>query len=231
MKVLSGTAHPGLAEAICSCLGVELGNAQVSKFPDGELDIKIRDDVRGADVFLVQPTCRPQNETLMELLMLIDSVKRASAYRVTAVIPYYGYARKDRKDEGRVPITAKLVANLITEAGADRVDEEQASHCAEQRGASQCPRRRPEQIEAEALHQQEAVIEGGDEFGRHARGDAARVGGKRYNHGLAAVLPGPADCLSKDLLVAQVYTVERAERGDGPLQIRQISIAVDYFHR
>ena len=121
LKILSGTAHPRLAEAICSHLGVELGDAQVSKFPDGELDIKIRDDVRGADVFLVQPTCRPQNDTLMELLMLIDSVKRASAYRVTAVIPYYGYARKDRKDEGRVPITAKLVANMLVTAGVDRV--------------------------------------------------------------------------------------------------------------
>ncbi len=121
LKILSGTANPKLAAALCAHLGIKLGDAYVGRFPDGELDVKVRDDVRGADVFILQPTCHPQNETLMELLMLIDSVKRASAQRVTAVMPYYGYARKDRKDEGRVPITAKLVANMIVTAGADRV--------------------------------------------------------------------------------------------------------------
>jgi ribose-phosphate pyrophosphokinase len=121
LKVLSGNANPALAGAVCDHLGVNLGDAYVGRFPDGEIEVKVRDDVRGADVFLVQPTCRPVNDTLMELLMLIDSVKRASAARVTAVMPYYGYARKDRKDEGRVPITAKLVANMIVSSGADRV--------------------------------------------------------------------------------------------------------------
>jgi len=121
LKVLSGTAHPKLAATLCADLGVPLGSVYISRFPDGEIDVKIRDDMRGADVFIVQPTCHPPNDTLMELLMLIDSVKRASADRVTAVMPYYGYARKDRKDEGRVPITAKLVANMLVVAGADRV--------------------------------------------------------------------------------------------------------------
>lgn len=121
MLVFSGNAHPALAKAICAFLDIKPGNAVVKKFPDGELDVKIQDDVRGADTFVVQPTCHPVNESIMELLLLIDCLKRASAGRITAVLPYYGYARKDRKDEGRVPITAKLVANLITTAGAQRV--------------------------------------------------------------------------------------------------------------
>lgn len=121
MLVFCGTAHPELAKAICEFLDIPLGNAVVKRFPDGELDVKIQEDVRGADAFVVQPTCHPVNENLMELLLLIDCLKRASADRITAVLPYYGYARKDRKDEGRVPITAKLVANLITTAGAHRV--------------------------------------------------------------------------------------------------------------
>jgi len=121
MLVFSGNAHPALAKAICDYLDLPLGNAAIKRFPDGELDVKVYDDVRGSDTFVVQPTCTPVNENLMELLLLIDCLRRASADRVTAVIPYYGYARKDRKDEGRVPITAKLVANLITTAGADRV--------------------------------------------------------------------------------------------------------------
>ena len=121
LMVLTGNANPALAEALCADLGVQLGNANVSRFPDGEIEVKVRDDVRGADVFIVQPTCAPPNETLMELLLLIDSVERASAHRVTAVMPYYGYARKDRKDEGRVPIAAKVVANMLTTAGVDRV--------------------------------------------------------------------------------------------------------------
>jgi len=120
MLIFSGNAHPALAEAICDFLDIPPGKAVVKRFPDGELDVKIQEDVRGADVSVVQPTCHPVNEHLMELLLLIDCLKRASADRVTAVLPYYGYARKDRKDEGRVPITAKLVANLITTAGANR---------------------------------------------------------------------------------------------------------------
>ncbi|MBM4048326.1 MAG: ribose-phosphate pyrophosphokinase [Planctomycetes bacterium] len=121
LKVFSGNANPPLARRICEYLGIPLGNAYVGRFPDGEIDLKVDEDVRGADAFIVQPTCPPVNENMMELLIAIDCLKRASAQRVTAVIPYYGYARKDRKDEGRVPITAKLVANLVTKAGADRV--------------------------------------------------------------------------------------------------------------
>ncbi|WP_347274554.1 ribose-phosphate pyrophosphokinase [Candidatus Kuenenia sp.] len=121
LKIFSGNANPDLARKICEHLSINLGNAYVGRFPDGEIDLKVNEDVRGADVFLVQPTCAPVNESLTELLIFIDCLKRASAARITAVLPYYGYARKDRKDEGRVPITAKLVANLITTAGADRV--------------------------------------------------------------------------------------------------------------
>lgn len=120
LKLFSGRANPELAKKIASELRLELGKVKFSTFPDGEFHCKI-EDVRGRDVFLVQPTCPPVNDTLMELLILIDTCLRASADRITAVIPYYGYARQDRKDEGRVPITAKLVANMLTRAGADRV--------------------------------------------------------------------------------------------------------------
>jgi ribose-phosphate pyrophosphokinase len=121
MLVFTGNAHRALAKSICDYLDIPLGDASVTRFPDGEINVKVNQDVRGADAFIVQSTCPPVNENLMELLLLIDCLRRASADRVTAVLPYYGYARKDRKDEGRVPITAKLVANLITQAGADRV--------------------------------------------------------------------------------------------------------------
>ncbi|MFQ5956853.1 MAG: ribose-phosphate diphosphokinase [Candidatus Brocadiales bacterium] len=121
LKVFTGNSNPDLAHKICDYLDISLGDAYVGRFPDGEIDLKVNEDIRGADVFVVQSVCPPVNENLMELLVLIDCIKRASAARITAVIPYYGYARKDRKDEGRVPITAKLVANLIGEAGVDRV--------------------------------------------------------------------------------------------------------------
>ncbi|HBT77542.1 MAG TPA: ribose-phosphate diphosphokinase [Planctomycetaceae bacterium] len=121
LKIFSGRANAGLAKSICDYLGIDLGTLSVGNFPDGETHAKIEQDVRGQDIFIVQPTCPPVNENLMELLILIDSFKRASADRVTAVIPYFGYARQDRKDEGRVPITAKMVANLLTRAGADRI--------------------------------------------------------------------------------------------------------------
>jgi ribose-phosphate pyrophosphokinase len=121
LRIFSGTAHPQLAQDICSNLGIPLGAASMQRFPDGELNLKVECDVRGADVFVVQPTCPPVHENLFELLVFIDCLRRASADRITAVIPYFGYARKDRKDEGRTPITAKLVANLITTAGANRV--------------------------------------------------------------------------------------------------------------
>jgi ribose-phosphate pyrophosphokinase len=121
LKIFSGQANRPLAKSICSFLHLPLAEITLGKFPDGENFCKIEEDIRGRDIFLVQPTCPPVNDNLMELLIMIDSCKRASAERITAVIPYFGYARQDRKDEGRVPITAKLVANLITRAGADRV--------------------------------------------------------------------------------------------------------------
>jgi ribose-phosphate pyrophosphokinase len=120
LKVFSGNANRVLAEKIAQCLGDPLGKIEVGRFPDGEISVKIEEDVRGRDIFIVQPTCHPVNESLMELLIMLDSFKRASAARITAVLPYYGYARQDRKDVGRVPITAKLVANLLTTAGTNR---------------------------------------------------------------------------------------------------------------
>ncbi len=121
MKVFSGTANRKLAEGIAACLGLQLGNVFIERFPDGELAIKVSENIRGHDVFIIQPTCYPPNETLMELLLIIDAMRRASAARITAVIPYYGYARQDRKDQPRVPISAKLVANLLVAAGTSRV--------------------------------------------------------------------------------------------------------------
>lgn len=121
LTIFTGNANPELAEKICDYLGVELGKAVVDRFSEGEIRVKIEQNVRGNDVFIIQPTCPPPNENLMELLIMIDAVRRASAARVTAVIPYFGYARQDRKDQPRVPISAKLVANLITTAGANRV--------------------------------------------------------------------------------------------------------------
>ncbi len=121
LKVFSGRANIALAEKMAAVLGDPLGKLTISNFPDGEISVRIDEDVRGRDIFLVQPTCPPVNENLMELLILLDSFKRASAYRITAVLPYYGYARQDRKDQGRVPITAKMVADVLTSAGADRV--------------------------------------------------------------------------------------------------------------
>ena len=121
LKIFSGSSNPALTVAVCEYLGIRLGGVNIEKFPDGEKAIKLEDDVRGRDCFVIQSTCNPVDEYLMELLIYLDCLRRASAERITAVIPYFGYARQDRKDEGRVPITAKLVANLITVAGADRV--------------------------------------------------------------------------------------------------------------
>ena len=121
MKIFAGTANPALANGISKYVGEPLGQATVTRFPDGEIFVKIRENIRGRDVFIVQPTCPPANENLMELLILMDAARRASAARITAVLPFYGYARQDRKDQPRVPITAKLVANLLVAAGADRV--------------------------------------------------------------------------------------------------------------
>ncbi|MDA7906888.1 ribose-phosphate pyrophosphokinase [bacterium] len=121
LKIFSGRGNYDLSAKICKHLHLEPAAISLGKFPDGENFCKLDEDVRGRDVFLVQPTAPPVNDNLMELLIMIDCCKRASAERITAVIPYYGYARQDRKDEGRVPITAKLAANLVTRAGADRV--------------------------------------------------------------------------------------------------------------
>jgi ribose-phosphate pyrophosphokinase len=121
LKLFSGNAHRALACEIAQYLRVPLGEADVTRFSDGEVFVQINENVRGTDVFVVQPTCPPVNDNLMELLVMIDAFKRASAERITAVLPYYGYARQDRKVQGRVPITAKLVADLLTAAGVDRV--------------------------------------------------------------------------------------------------------------
>ena len=120
MKIFTGTAHRALAEEICRSLNVPLGEASVSRFSDGEGYFQILENVRGEDVFVIQPTCRPVDRSLMELLLMIDAFKRASARRITAVLPYFGYARQDRKDKPRVPISAKLVADLLSTAGASR---------------------------------------------------------------------------------------------------------------
>ncbi len=120
LRIFSGTANPALAKEICACLEIPLAQSLVTRFSDGEVRIQILENVRGADVFVVQPTCQPVDTNLMELLLMMDALKRASARRITPVIPYYGYSRQDRKDRPRVPISAKLAADLLTTAGADR---------------------------------------------------------------------------------------------------------------
>lgn len=121
LKLLSGNSNKALAESVAKYLGVELGKADIEKFQDGEISVKINESIRGKDVYIMQPTSNPTNDNLMELLILIDACRRASAGYINAIVPYYGYARQDRKTRGREPITAKLVANLLTTAGADRV--------------------------------------------------------------------------------------------------------------
>jgi ribose-phosphate pyrophosphokinase len=121
MKLISGTAHPALSREIAEYIGVPLTDATVSAFPDGETFVRVNENIRGRDVFIIQPTCPPTNQNLMELLIMVDAARRASASRITAVIPFFGYARQDRKDQPRVPITAKLVANLLVAAGVNRV--------------------------------------------------------------------------------------------------------------
>ncbi len=121
MKVFSGTANLPLAQAICKYIGIEVGKCNITPFPDGETFVKVEENVRGEDVFIVQPTSPPTNHNLMELFIMIDALRRASAMRITAVLPFYGYARQDRKDQPRVPITAKLIANLLVAAGVNRI--------------------------------------------------------------------------------------------------------------
>jgi ribose-phosphate pyrophosphokinase len=121
LKVFSGTAHPGLAKEIAAFLGVVPGQARLRRFPDSEVSFQIDENIRGTDVFIVQPTCAPVDQHLVELMIMIDAFRRSSAARITAVLPYYGYARQDRKDKPRVPISAKLVANVLSAAGTNRV--------------------------------------------------------------------------------------------------------------
>lgn len=121
LKIFSGNSNPGLAREICNCLGEPLGNAEICRFSDGEVIFRIKENIRGRDVFIIQSTCPPVNENLVELLIMVDALRRASAHRISTVLPYYGYGRQDRKAEPRVPITAKLVANLLTTAGVDRL--------------------------------------------------------------------------------------------------------------
>ena len=119
IKIFTGNANPALAQEICKLIGIKLGEAEVKSFADGEASVSLYESVRGSDVFLINSTCKPVNDSLMELLIMIDACKRASAGRVTAVIPYFGYARQDRKAKSRDPISAKLVANMLTASGAD----------------------------------------------------------------------------------------------------------------
>src|SRR6187200_2826998 len=121
LKVFSGSSHPQLAREIAEFLGITLGQARLRRFPDSEVSFQIDENIRGADVYIVQPTSNPVDQHLMELLVMIDAFRRSSASRITAVVPYYGYARQDRKDKPRVPISAKLVANLLSAAGTNRV--------------------------------------------------------------------------------------------------------------
>src|SRR3954447_16540001 len=121
LKIFSGSANLDLAHKICDSIGAPLGDATISQFPDGETYVKIEENIRGRDVFIIQPTSPPTNQHIMELLIMVDAARRASAARITAVIPFFGYARQDRKDKPRVPITAKLVANLLHAAGVNRV--------------------------------------------------------------------------------------------------------------
>jgi ribose-phosphate pyrophosphokinase len=121
MKIMTGTAHRSLAAKIAEFIGQPLADVEVDAFPDGETDVKINENVRGEDVFIIQPSCPPTNHNIMELLIMVDAARRASAERITAVMPFFGYARQDRKDQPRVPITAKLVADLLSAAGMDRI--------------------------------------------------------------------------------------------------------------
>ncbi|MDR1965343.1 MAG: ribose-phosphate pyrophosphokinase [Synergistaceae bacterium] len=121
IKIFSGSAHESFAREICKTLGIQMSERKIFRFSDGEIGLALQESVRGTDAFIIQPTCAPVNENLMELLVIVDAMRRASAYRVNAVLPYFGYARQDRKARAREPITAKLVANLIEHAGADRV--------------------------------------------------------------------------------------------------------------
>jgi ribose-phosphate pyrophosphokinase len=221
LKIFSGRANRPLAENIARHLGVPLGNVTLGNFPDGETNARIEEDVRGRDVFVVQPTCTPVNETLMELLIMLDAFKRASPARITAVLPYYGYARQDRKDKGRVPISAKLVANLITKAGADRVLALDL-HAAQIQGFFDIPvdhlyavKEIAKHIRAIGIPQDELVVLSPDEgsikktldFQKHVGGKLAVVDKRRtsatevkHGHLIGAALEGKTAVIHDDMI-------------------------------
>ncbi|HOD16314.1 MAG TPA: ribose-phosphate pyrophosphokinase [Spirochaetota bacterium] len=187
LKVFSGSSNPGLAEEIARYLNIELSRCELKRFMDGEISVKIKDNVRGHDVFIIQSTCSPTNDHIIELLLLIDAALRASAGRITAVIPYFGYARQDRKVEPRVPISSKVVANIITVAGADRVLTMEL-HAEQIQGFFDIPvdnlYSAPIVIDyMKALHLKEAVMVSPDSGGA----ERARFYAKKLNAGLAII--------------------------------------------
>jgi len=248
LKIFSGRAHPGLGQTICSYLGVGIGKRYLANFPDGEICCRIEEDVRGRDVFLIQPTCPPVNDNLMELLIMIDSCLRASAERITAVIPYYGYARQDRKDEGRVPITAKMVANLITRAGADRVLAMDL-HAAQIQGFFDVPVDHlyaapvlNEYFLEMNLDQEDLVIVSPDEGSiKRALGHAKRLGGrvaiidKRRSSAEVTkqenIIGGPVDgmiCLMFDDMISTASSISGAARLLSDAGAREIHVATTH---
>jgi len=187
LKVFSGSSNPGLAEEIARYLNIELSRCELKRFMDGEISVKIKDNVRGHDVFIIQSTCNPTNDHVIELLLLIDAALRASAGRITAVIPYFGYARQDRKVEPRVPISSKVMANIITVAGADRVLTMEL-HAEQIQGFFDIPvdnlYSAPVAIEyMKALHLKDAVMVSPDSGGA----ERARFYAKKLNAGLAII--------------------------------------------
>jgi ribose-phosphate pyrophosphokinase len=187
LKVFSGSSNPGLAEEIARYLNIELSRCELKRFMDGEISVKIKDNVRGHDVFIIQSTCYPTNDHVIELLLLIDAALRASAGRITAVIPYFGYARQDRKVEPRVPISSKVMANIITVAGADRVLTMEL-HAEQIQGFFDIPvdnlYSAPVAIEyMKALHLKDAVMVSPDSGGA----ERARFYAKKLNAGLAII--------------------------------------------
>jgi ribose-phosphate pyrophosphokinase len=236
LKIFSGRANRPLAENIARHLGVPLGNATLGDFPDRETSVRIEEDVRGRDVFVVQPTCTPVNDHLMELLIMLDAFKRASPARITAVLPYYGYARQDRKDKGRVPISAKLVANLITKAGADRVLALDL-HAAQIQGFFDIPvdhlyavKELAKHVRSLGIPQDELVVLSPDEgsikkaldFQKHVGGKIALVDKRRtssteikHGHLIGATLDGRTAVIHDDMIstagtIAGAVNVARA---------------------
>jgi ribose-phosphate pyrophosphokinase len=221
LKIFSGRANRPLTENIARTLGVPLGRITLGNFPDEETSVRIEEDVRGRDVFIVQPTCTPVNDHLMELLIMLDAFKRASPARITAVLPYYGYARQDRKDKGRVPISAKLVANLITKAGADRVLALDL-HAAQIQGFFDIPvdhlyavKEIAKHVHGLGIHQDELVVLSPDEgsikkaldFQKYIGGKIAVVDKRRssateikHGHLIGATLDGKTAVIHDDMI-------------------------------